>query len=329
MRPSSIVATVTLASLAFTASADAVDQPLDAAKLVLKRTATRESLAFVSRDPAFLFPPPGSGDDPATGNPGGATIEMFSANGGTASITVPPGVGKPGWTIALGAAPRFEFRNALAPGGPSSVRFAVLKQGRVLKVMGRVVGLPMTSPQGAVGIRITTGTRRNCALFDAATVRRDDTGQFVARNALASSLADCSDAALGGPPTTTTTLPPCHLIFDPVEPMCGGACPAGERCVDELDATIQPQCVCLSESVTPCNGSGYPACGGGCSGGKACQAVHLLPGETPELRICACVDPSDTCADPPGTCFAVGVCPPGSACVGSGPPQSECGCGPP
>src|SRR5690348_12884915 len=69
-----------LLTLAGTASlAHAVDQPIAATKLLLKRSPSgKQTLTFVSKDPAFLFPTIGSADDPATGTPGGATIELFS-----------------------------------------------------------------------------------------------------------------------------------------------------------------------------------------------------------------------------------------------------------
>ena len=329
MRTSRTALAVMLSSLVFAESAQGLDQPIDAVKLVLKRTATRETLVFLSRDPAFLFPPPGSADDPATGSPGGLIVDVFSANEGGASHAVPPGVGNPGWTVTVGSAPRFRFRNSGAPAVLSSVRSALVKQGRVIKVMGRVTGLSLAGPQGAVGVRITTGTRRSCALFGAATIKKDEAGVFVAKGALASSLSDCSDGSLGGTTATTTTLPGCQIIPDPFEPTCGGSCPVGGQCVDEIGPNFQQDCACIPAGATACNGSGYPTCGGVCGGSRVCQAFHLLPGETPEIMGCACVDPGNTCDDPAGTCFAIGVCSPGSVCVGQGPPTSSCGCGPP
>jgi hypothetical protein len=316
--------------------ARAADRPIDGVKLVLKRTASAETLVFVSRDPDTLFPAMGSADDPRTGTPGGMSIDLFSAGEGAAGSTVPSGLG---WSAAPGPPARYRFRNGDAPAGPSPVRLVLLKEGRVLKVAARTVGLPMLAPQETVGIRVTTGTLRSCARFDAASVRKDVPGKFIAKGALAAVLADCSDASLGGgtPATSTTatsttsstTLAPCALIPDPFEPMCGGACPAGSRCVAEFSPQLAPECVCLPDELTPCLDSGYPACGGGCGGTRTCQGFRLLPGELPAISGCACAEPTDTCDDPVGTCFALGVCPPGSVCVGSGPPQSVCGCGAP
>jgi hypothetical protein len=325
-----MVEAIAFASLVAADAALALDRPVDAARLVIRRTPVRASLVFVSRDPGFLFPAPGGGDDPTIG---GLVVELFSATEGAATLAAPAGLGKPGWSVTLAPTPGFRFQNPLAPAGTSPLRAVVLKQGRVLKVTGRAAGLPLAAAQGAVGIRVVTGARRSCALFGPATIKRDEPGRFVARNAPAAALPDYSDTSLGAPPppstTTTTTLPGCAIVPDPFEPKCGGACPPGEQCVGGFGPALEPECACIPDDAVACLGSGYPACGGACGAGRVCQAFHLLPGELIELRSCACVDPADTCADPPGTCFAIGVCPPGEACTGQGAPTSACGCAPP
>jgi hypothetical protein len=303
--------------------AAAVDRPIDAVRLVLKRTANGATLEFVTRDPDFLFPPIGSADDPGTGTPGGMLIELFSANEGLASLAIPPGAGNPGWTASAARSPaRHRFRNRLAPGGASVVRSVDMREGRVLEIDAKSAGLPLLGPQGSVAIRLTIGTRRSCALFDAPTIRKDEAGRFSARDAVATSLSDCSDLTLGGRP--------CQIVFDPFEPMCGGTCPAGQRCVVEVNGGIAPSCICLPRTETPCFDSGYPSCGGSCGGAEQCQATHIRSTEGPvDLTLCACVDPQNICDDPAGTCFEVGVCPPAQVCNAFGPPQSMCGCGAP
>ena len=74
------------------APAGAADQAIGAVKLTLSRSASgREKLVFVSKDPAFLFPPLGSADDPGTGSPGGALLEVASfAEPAGAALAVPP-----------------------------------------------------------------------------------------------------------------------------------------------------------------------------------------------------------------------------------------------
>jgi hypothetical protein len=308
--------------LVLAARAAAVEQPIDAVRIVLKRTGAGASLAFVTRDPDFLFPPVGSADDPGTGSPGGMTVELFSASEGSATLAIPAGSGNPGWTVNPGPADRYRFKNQLAPGGVSPVRSVFMREGKVVTIKARSAGLPLLVPQGTLGIRITTGSRRTCAFFDASTVRRDEAGRFTARNAVATALPDCSDASM--------ERLPCQEIFDPVEPTCGGVCPAGERCVSEITGEILPTCVCLPETQTACNGSGYPTCGGSCTAGAECQGVHLRAQEGAiDLTLCLCVDPANACNDPAGTCFEAGVCPAGLVCNADGPPDAECSCGAP
>src|SRR5690242_6677676 len=97
------------------AFAAAADRPIDGVRLVLKRTASASTLTFVSRDPDFLFPPVGGADDPATGTPGGATVELFSQAEGQASLALPAGAGNPGWAVVNGPPARYRFRNGAAP----------------------------------------------------------------------------------------------------------------------------------------------------------------------------------------------------------------------
>jgi hypothetical protein len=325
-----------MVSLLLTASAQALDQPIDAVKLVLKRSATAETLVFVSRDADALFPSLGGADDPAVGSPGGALVDLFSASEGSASLAVPPGAGSVGWTVSFGPPPRLRFRNPDAPAGISAVRVLLLKQGRVLKVVAKAVGLPLATPQGAVGIRVVTGTLRNCARFAGEAVRKDVAGKFVGQGALAAGLADCSDGSLAGGTTTststtsTTTLLPCQFQ-DVGEPICAGACPAGSQCVAELNPQVAIGCVCLPDGLSPCAGSGYPTCGGDCSVGRVCQGALVIPGEGGggPFELCVCVDPGNACDHPAGTCFAIGVCPAGQVCGGVGPPTSGCACGAP
>jgi hypothetical protein len=328
--------------------AHALDRPIDGAKLILEKAAGRETLIFVSRDPRVPFPAVGGSDDPATGEPGGARIELFSLTEGIASLAVPRGTGTPGWRTKRQGGERRRFVNPAAPAGTSVVRAAVLKKGRGLRLVAKATGLPLAGPQGAVGIRVTMGTMRSCALFGRETIRKDEAGKFIARGARASSLADCSGASLGaavvttttaaatsttGAHGTTTTLQPaegCHLADETVEPACEGVCPAGETCAAELDERIAPVCVCRPDGVDPCLGSSYPECGGYCAAGKRCQAFHLLPGQdNPEIRACACVDPRVQCSGAPGACRGLGVCPPGQVCAGVGPPTLACECAAP
>jgi hypothetical protein len=317
-----------LGALLLAVPATGLDQPIDAEKLVLRRTGNGNALLFVSRDGAFLFPALGGVDDPAAGSPGGAHVDLFSAGEGVVSLAAP----REGWSVRRRPVPRLRYRGASSA---APLRLLVLKEGRLLKIVAASPPFPLTRPQGTVGIRLTAGARRSCAFFDATTVRKDEAGRFVARDARAATLADCSDTSLSGATTTTsttttsssTTFAPCGVVFDPVEPMCGGVCPVGSRCVGEIGPDLSPTCGCLPDGVTPCLGSGFPACGGGCAEGRVCQAFHLLPGpKNPDVSGCICVQPGSSCESPPGTCSAVGACPAGQVCAAQGPPTRTCEC---
>jgi len=185
------------------APAGVSDQPIGAIKLIIKIAASgKEKLVFVSKDPAFLFPPLGSDDDPANGSPGGAIIDLLTRDGGNATFTVPPGESPaPGWKVKDGVVDLYKYINKDAPGGPVPIKVVVLKDTKVLKVVGKETGVPLAGTLGDVVVRITTGTTRNCARFDAATILKDEPGKFIAKGAVAASLADCAS----GPPTTSTS----------------------------------------------------------------------------------------------------------------------------
>jgi hypothetical protein len=201
-----------VAAWAAAGSAAAADQPIAGKKLVIKRSgAGIEKLVFVSKDTSYLFPAIGGADDPATGTPGGAVVELFSQNDpGGGSLSVPAGLGKPGWRVKDGSVDLYKFINSLAPGGISPVRVLVVKQGRVLKISAKSTGLALAGSQGSVGIRVSFGSLRSCAFFGPTTVRRDEPNRFLARNALAGAVPDCSDASLsgagGGSTSTSTTI---------------------------------------------------------------------------------------------------------------------------
>lgn len=179
-------------------AAHAADHPIAGAELRVKRSNNgTERLVFSSKD-APLLPVPGGADDPASGAPGGATIELFSQGAvSTVSFSAPRDTTDPGWR---GAASRQRYRHAAAPDAVSALASIRLHDNGGLRIVGRRAGLALDGHEQRVGIRITMGTIRHCALFEPATVKRDEPGTFLAAGAPASALADCSDAALAPPP---------------------------------------------------------------------------------------------------------------------------------
>jgi hypothetical protein len=289
----------------------AADRPIAATKLVLKRTTSgREKLAFVSKDPTFLFPTLGSPNDPSIGGSNGLLVELFAPASPTGvPLPAPGGSGVPGWTAYASVPARLSFRNGGAPDAFSSFRSITLRQGNTIKITGKLAGLPLTEPSGSVAVRITTGALRNCAIFTGAAVVKDVAGSFAAHNAPAPAITDCSNASLGGVTTTTTT-----------STTLAGVC--GDGVIN------QPSEVCDGAALGACAGSpagicgfpGYPT---------ACQCCSI--GSTPDFGVSIpCCDPgaqvvyspsTATCVSTdcsgPFTCL-LGTCQNGTCCAATG-----------
>ncbi len=294
-----IAAWVALCSL----PAFAADRSISGAKLLLRRAPNgSEKLIFVSKDPGFLFPAIGGADDPSTAA-GGATIELFSPAepSGTAAVA-PPAVGAPGWTARDAAIDVYRFTDRSAPDAFSPLRSVGLKQGRTLKVVGRRAGLALAGPQGAVGVRITTGTLRNCVVFGPSTVRKDVAGTFSARDAIAAGLADCDNGSLGGTTTTTSTTTSTTLPA-----VCGnGIIEAGEQC----DGAALGQCDVPTVSCGPPGFStGCQCCtDGGPNVSLPCCDPSAISTPVPDGKLCI-----STHCNPPFGCTA-GHCQPDNTC---------------
>ena len=337
------------------APAGAADQPISAAKLVLLQSAGgSEKLVFISRDPAFLFPPLGSADDPATGTPGGARIDLLPGSGPGAGLDLPAGAGTPGWAATDAAIDRYRFVNPGAPDGFSAVKSAVLKQGRLVRVSGKRAGLALVGGLGRVAVRITTGSLRSCALFDAASVVADVPGRFVARAAAVPAAADCAAQSLGVAECGDGVRQPGEACDGGDDDDCPGLCEAdcacGPFCGDGV--VNQPSELCDDNGMSPTCPDGY---GLGCTGACNCCSdtsfCNLFPCcsaadvciQTPSNGFCWTVtcDPPDTC-DPPAQCapgnyccnplgyvcnvFGNMPCCPGLTCVGADPGYC-CGAG--
>ena len=186
-----------LAAVVFVDAAMALDRPIDAVKLSMKRSSSgRKTLTFVTKDVNLPFPTIGSADDPATGTPGGMVVDLFSRGEGVGQISIGRGVGLPGWSIATGAVPSYRYVNPGAPSGPTSARTVLVRKGKVLKIVAKDVPLPLAATQQRLAIRITMGDVRVCAVFLSPSLVRDVPGSVVGKHALALSLADCQDASL-------------------------------------------------------------------------------------------------------------------------------------
>jgi hypothetical protein len=162
------------------------DRPIVGKKLVLRRSsAGREKLTFAGGDPGQVSLAPFV--------QGGALVELFTPGvpAGVA-MALPPA----NWSVARQFVVRFGNRGA--PNEISPLSTAVVEVRRYLKVSGKAVGLALDAPLGRVGIRITAGDSRWCALFTEAHAIADVPGRFSARRSPADTLPDCRADTLGG-----------------------------------------------------------------------------------------------------------------------------------
>jgi hypothetical protein len=150
----------------------------------------------------------------------------------------------------------------------------LIQQSKKVTLTSKETGVPLAVAQGAIGIRVTTGGVRNCALFGPANVVKDEAGKFLAKNAVAP--PDCADATLGAPP-------PCGDSA----PTCDGPCGAGEEC----GSTGGGQCGCLPIGSSPCGDHLAPACGGDCPSGQPCNPLYPPVSQQGPVG-CACDAPS-------------------------------------
>ncbi|HEV7730998.1 MAG TPA: hypothetical protein VGR62_02505 [Candidatus Binatia bacterium] len=183
-----VLLTVALLPAPHVAAADppVIDQPVEGKQLVLRRNGSgRGKLSFAGGTPGEIAFPPFLEQ--------GAVVELFSpAEPAGVRFELPA----TGWSMERQFVVR--FMNRRAPNDLSPLSNAVLEQQRYLKVSGKVPGLALDVPQGRVGIRITAGTTRWCALFTEVSAIADVPGRFAARRAPADVVTDCRADSLGG-----------------------------------------------------------------------------------------------------------------------------------
>ncbi|MBM4242199.1 MAG: hypothetical protein FJ148_00055 [Deltaproteobacteria bacterium] len=202
----------------------------------------------------------------------------------------------------------------------------------MLRVRAPSAGLALTAPEGAIAVRVEMGATRVCALFDGASVRRNEPGRFIAREADAGALDDCDDDSLAGLSCEEslscggscpgdgecggnrlvngcTCVSPNQPCGD-TSPVCNGECPAGQEC-SNLGGAITTTCACMPAGSTPCGGV-YPSCGDGdCPAGTACSTDTFTGCGGATIENCACLT-----GPPPDPC---GGCPNGWTCFGPAP----------
>lgn len=151
-------------------------------------------VTFSSSDPSIPSPLAGGADDPSLA---GATVELFPAGEARHTWTLPAGVGRPGWKVAPRPGLAYLFANPAAPAAPSTVRRLALRAKPQLRLTAFPAGAPIaTGDLAQVGVRVTMGERRLCALFAGNAIKTNEPGRFVARGNLLPA-GDCVATSLG------------------------------------------------------------------------------------------------------------------------------------
>lgn len=190
-------------------SASALDVPISARKLVVvDRLATVGSakVVYVAKDAAITK---GAGLDPEAID---AALTVAYASGGAIGVVAIPAGAANGWRS--NATSVAKYANPAAPSGPSDAKVAVVKPGRVLKLVARGLGSPALDvvaggdPAGAVRTAycLTNGgeTYCHCSAFPSCTYKTIASGtgaKLVCRSAVGDPACD----ALAAPTTTTTS----------------------------------------------------------------------------------------------------------------------------
>jgi hypothetical protein len=273
-------------------TAAALDQPIMGGRLQLRTLASgKQKLVFRSNDPTFSYPLRGDTDDPLTQ---GLVVELFAPAAPSASMTAPATGADPGWTFGKGT---YKFRRGATPATVTPIKKVVIKRGRQIVIAADATGLAMTAPLARVGVRVRTGTLRNCASFGDAAVVADVPGKFGAKNAPPP--ADCSTATLTGMP-----------------PTCGDD--EVNQSTEQCDGVDRAFCAQFGFDCRLPGAVGECSC---CSTGGAyastvgcCNPSSLLIPMSPSSAMCV-----STRCDPPYGCDAGDVCQgDGSCCTSLG-----------
>jgi hypothetical protein len=329
-RLASLAAVLTAVLAAVVASA--ADHVVGGTQLTL-RAGAGGALTLQLRDPSLPIPAPGSPDDPSSAS---LLLTLFGRGSRTqGSVVAVPGAK---WRVRTSPIVTYRYADPAVAPGSVLVSNATLRAGAGLRVRAKTAALALTSPEGAIAVRVQMGTTRVCALFDPPAVRRDAGGRVVARDADAAALPNCDDdtllglpceesgaacggscpgdaecaggAGVGGATVGCECVSP-HQSCGGTWPACNGECPAGEECAD-TGGTPYSSCGCLPVGSTPCGGV-YPSCGDGdCPAGTTCLLDTFTCCGGTQISNCACLT-----GPPPPPCG--GTCPAGWNCVGPAP----------
>jgi Pectinacetylesterase len=208
---SQLLPTLVCAALLPAAFAGATDYPVAGRRIAARASAADRvsgvgRLVFVLNGPSISLP--AGAADPITSADGDALVEIVSSGSAVVgAFRIPKGaIGADGsgWTLSAGTS--LSYTNRRAPAGRSAVKTVSLRSGSRLKVVARRTGLGLAATEGTVGVRVTFGQGtpdevRLCAQFGPTGTIKDQAGVFIAVQASATALTDCSDASLGTQPS--------------------------------------------------------------------------------------------------------------------------------
>ena len=284
-------------AIAFASNVFAADHPLDARKLALRDTSSEQSFSWVT---TFLASPLPASSPTAVG----AVLHIAAENGESVSWSLPAS----GWTVN-DAGTVYHYRNPLAPGGPSPVKVAVLKNGRMLKVAAKESGLTLDEvSQGTIQVQLTVGSDVYCS--DCTTAVVDEVGRYTAKRCPAPSsctgvgsgvcgdgvIDDGEDCDLGNPGVCAMAPPSlpvsCEAPGTPNECTCCGQtqcvfgifvnlrCCADSQCQDTTGAGSQRIGACIPPTCgADADCHGYRCVDGTCCGnaGQFCGVAGCCP----------------------------------------------------
>jgi hypothetical protein len=236
---------------------------------------------------------------------------------GVGGLDVPGGVGNIGWKTHDAQDDSYAYRNAQAPGGPSAARKISLHQKRGTKI--KMLANPFSiswAPFDRIGVRVTMGSTRFCALFDASSIRMNSNATVTARGPTVPP-SDCSDATLGD------------------VPVCGdGRISGAESCEPTNDVACPGRCtdctcdVCGNDVVEPseaCEATNDAACPGHCAdcacepycGNDTIDPGEVCDGTAFDSSIFTCTSVfGPACLADCSSCCSISVCESDECCPG-------------
>jgi len=310
------------------APALAADVGVEATKLIAidkLASAGKAKVVFVSKDSSGAIT---KGTSTAPGSIGATFDFSYDGTGGPTAgqFLMPAGAvsGGAGWLANKETVAKYVNKNDPDGGVPTGAKVAVIKPGKLLKIVGKTLGDAVNGPIDLIGAGAPTGavataftvtndgeTTRHCSAFFGCAFKEVGGGtgrKLVCKGGVADSACD------GGSGVT------CGVF-----PTCGGSCPTGTTCTATriIDSSAvneeETSCRCAAND-TVCEGGQFAGTLGVCPAGEIClyrqsDGVAGCCGEcaTTECGLDRCAGILDC-----GSCRITESCQLGSCCGAAG-----------